>query len=128
MTPQDLAAWATVAALLGLIGHALYRAVRPSRMPREIEPPKSWIDPDMAAERLISKLTRGPSRIQAAMDVGGVPVTIRWVVDLTLPRYGLWWVRVGDHAGHAADLSVVYQIVRSRLAAIARERGQAVEQ
>lgn len=123
-TLTDACALLVTLALAGICLHGLYRAVRPSRMPAEIEAPKAWIDPDVAAERLISTLTRGPSRIQAAMDVGGIPVSVRWVVDLTMPRYGLWWIRVGDHAGHAADLSVVYQIVRSRLAAIARERGQ----
>jgi hypothetical protein len=103
-----------VSTLLGL-----ERATRPVRFVEDRP-----LNPDVAAERVIDLLSRGSTRTSAALDCGGgIVVSVRWVVDLQLPRFGWWRVDVGEHTGVASDLSVVYAIVQGRLSAIERERG-----
>lgn len=88
------------------------------RRPREIP----VIRPEEHAEQLVDALARGTLRIQATILAGDVPVSCRWVVDLSATRYGSWLVHVGPYTGHPTDLCGVYEYTRDTLQAIVEQR------
>ena len=74
--------------------------------------PMSW-----EVERLISAMAKTPHRT-ASTQIGGIPVTGTWQIDLSIPRCGSWLVRVGPVHFRARDLSEVHRGVLDRLSGL----------
>lgn len=121
--PNEVGAIGVLVGLGVLCGYSAYIGFRPRRW-RPTPVVQQPIDPSVVAESVVDMLSRTvPPR--ANVEVDGTPIRVTWRIDLTLPRYGFYLVHIGTASYPAADLGVVYAVVESNVAAIARRRKRA---
>lgn len=120
-----LAGAASLALVLSLVRLTRPRPVAAvAQRPIRIKLPA--IRPEEDAERLIDGLARASTlgRVQfgVAITAGDVPISARYVFDLSSTRLGQYRVQLGQVVWYAGDLDQVYALVRDHLAGIVEER------